>query len=112
MPIRAVAKNFEWPSKSIFLDFSQQTGAFPGSTHGYAVVQGVDGAPLAVPVQACGVTVQTQPFYGYPQAGQTNIGGPVPFQAVANQPTGFPPQYTEKSQHVPPPEQIWMGKLL
>ena len=88
--------------------------AFPGSTPGYAITQGVDGVPVAVPLQVSGVTVQTQPFYGYPQAGQTGIGGPVPFQAFGNQPhhvvatssgSDFPPQYTEKSQQVPLPEQ-------
>ena len=60
--------------------------AFPGVPPGYAVVQGVGGVPVAIPVQAPGVTVHSQPFYGYPQAGQTTIGGPVPFQAVGNQP--------------------------
>ena len=88
---------------------------FPGSTLGYAVAQGVDGVPVGIPVQASGVTVQTQPFYGYPQAGQTNIGDPVPLQAVGNQPhhavatspsSDFPPQYAEKSQQVPLPEQV------
>ena len=102
MLTRTVAKNFEGRLKSVFLDFSQQTGAFPGSTPGYAVAQGVDGVPVAIPLQASGVTVQTQPFYGYPQAGQTNIGDPVHFQAVANHPHhvvatssggGVPPQY-------------------
>ena len=76
---------------------------------------GVDGVPVAVPVQASGVTVQTQPFYGYPQVGQTNIGGPVPFQVGGNQPLhvvasssgrDFPPQCTEKSQLIPLQEQI------
>ena len=109
--VRTVAKNLERHLKSIFLDFQQQTGPLPGSTAGYAVAQGVGGGSVAIPMQASGVTVQTQPFYGYPQAGQTSIGGPVPFQAVASQPQhvvatssggGFPPQYTEKSL----PEQI------
>ncbi|KAK2548968.1 hypothetical protein P5673_030716 [Acropora cervicornis] len=63
-----------------------QTGPFPGSTPGYAVAQVVGGGPVAIPLQASGVTGQTQPFYGYPQAGQATIGGPVPFQAVGNQP--------------------------
>ena len=76
---------------------------------------GVDGVPVAIPVQASGVTVQTQPFYGYPQAGQTNIGGPVPFQAVGNQPhqvvatssgEDFPPDCSETSQLIPLQEQI------
>ena len=60
--------------------------AFPGSTPGNAVSQGGDGVPVVIPLQAPGVTVQTQPFYSYPQAGQTTIGDPVPFQAVGNQP--------------------------
>ncbi|XP_067047532.1 uncharacterized protein [Acropora muricata] len=94
---------------------SQQTGPFPGSTPGYAVAQDVSGGPVAIPMQAPGVTGQTQPFYGYPQTGQTTIGGPVPFQAVGNQPQlvvvplpggGFPPQYTEHSQKVPLQEPI------
>ena len=64
------------------------------------------GGSVVIPMQASGVTVQTQPFNGYPQAGQTSTGGPVPFQAVASQPQhvvatssggDFPPQYTEKS---------------
>ena len=88
--------------------------AFPGSNPGYAVSQGGDGFPVAVPLQAPGVTVQTQSFYGNPQAGQTNFVDPVPFQAVGNQPHpvvasspcgDFPPQYTGKSsklgQYVP-----------
>ncbi|XP_074607308.1 uncharacterized protein LOC141860177 isoform X1 [Acropora palmata] len=84
----------------------QQTAALPGSTAGYPVAQAVGGGSVAVPMQASGVTFQTQAFYGYPQAGQTSIGGPVPFQAVASQPQhvvatssggDFPPQYTEKS---------------
>ncbi|KAK2548966.1 hypothetical protein P5673_030714 [Acropora cervicornis] len=82
----------------------QQTGALPGSTAGYPVAQAVGGGSVAVPMQASGVTFQAQAFYGYPQAGQTSIGGPVPFQAVASQPQhvvatssggDFPPQYTE-----------------
>ena len=109
MPTRTVytvAKNLERHLKSIFLDFQQQTGALPGTTAGYPVAQGVGGGSVAVPMQASGVTFQTQAFYGYPQAGQTSIGGPVPFQAVASQPQhvvatssggDFPPQYTEKS---------------
>ena len=110
-----IAKNLERHLKSIFLDFWQQTGPFPGSTPGYAVAQGVGGGPVAIPMQAPGVTGQTQPFYGYPQAGQATIGGPVPFQAVGNQPQlvvvpfpggGFPPQYTEHSQQVPQKEPI------
>ena len=76
--------------------------AFHSSTPGYAVAQGVDGVAVAVPLQASGVQGQTQPFYGYPQAGQTNIGGPVPLQAFGNQ----SPQYTEKSHQVPLQEQI------
>ena len=86
--------------------------AFPGSIPGYAVVQGVDGVPVAVPLGAPGVTVQTQPFYGYPQSGQTTIGGSVPLQAVSNQAhlVAAPPQHTEKApkpgQYVPLEEQI------
>ena len=79
--------------------------AFPGSTTGIAVSQGVGGGPVAIPLQASGVTFQTQPFDGYPQHGQTTIGGPVAFQAVGNQPHrvvatspgDFPQQHTEKS---------------
>ena len=59
--------------------------AFPGSTPGNTVSQGVDGVPVAVPLQAFGVTVQTQPFYDYAQAEQTTIGGSVSFQAVGNE---------------------------
>ena len=107
MPRRTVhSKEFGKTPKSIFLDFQQQIGSFPGSMPGYVVAQGVGGGPVAIPMQASGVTGHTQSFYGYPQAGQTSIGGPVPFQAVASQPQhvvatssggGFPPQYTEKS---------------
>ena len=73
--------------------------AFPGSTPGYAVTQGVGGVHVAVPLQTSGVTVQTQPSYDYAQAGQTT-GVPVPLQAVGNQPhpvvATLPPQQTEK----------------
>ena len=74
------------------------------------MAQGVDGVPVVIPLQGPGVTFQTQPFYGYPPAGQAAIGGPVHFQAVGNQPQfvvmpaaggGFPPQYTEVSPQVP-----------
>ena len=100
------SKEFGKCLKFIFLDFQQQTGALPGTTAAYPVAQGVGGGSVAVPMQASGVTFQTQAFYGYPQAGQTSIGGPVPFQAGASQPQhvvatssggDFPPQYTEKS---------------
>ena len=79
--------------------------AFAGSTPGYTVAQGVDGVTVAVPLQASGITGQMQPFYGYPQAGQTTIGVPVPLQAVNNQPQlvvaaspagDSPPQDTEE----------------
>ena len=75
----------------------------------------MDGVPVVVPMQGPGVTIQTQPFYGYPSAGQTTIGGPVHFQAVGNQPQlvvvpspggNIPPQYTERSQQVPLEEPI------
>ncbi|XP_074607296.1 uncharacterized protein LOC141860170 isoform X1 [Acropora palmata] len=66
-------------------DSEQQPVAFPGVPPGYAVAQGVGGVPVAIPMQAPGITVHTQPFYGYPQAIQTTIGGPVPFQAAGNQ---------------------------
>ena len=101
---RTVAKNLEGHLKSSFLDFWQQTEG------GNAVAQGVDGVPVVIPLQGPGVTFQTQPFYGYPPAGQAAIGGPVHFQAVGNQPQfvvmpaaggGFPPQYTEVSPQVP-----------
>ncbi|XP_015757497.1 PREDICTED: uncharacterized protein LOC107336923 [Acropora digitifera] len=77
---------------------------------GNAVAQGVDGVPVVVPLQGPGVTIQTQPFYGYPPAGQTTIGGPVHFQAVGKQPQlvvvpspggDIPPQYTEVAPQVP-----------
>jgi len=77
--------------------------------------QVVDGVPVVVPMQGPGVTIQTQPFYGYPSAVQTTIGGPVHFQAVGNQPQlvvvpspggNIPPQYTERSQQVPLEEPI------
>ena len=86
--------------------------AFHGSIPGYAVAQGVDGVPVAIPLQAPGVTVQTQPFYARPQAGQTTVGGAVPVQAVSNQPhlVVAPPQDTKESQkpgqYVPLEEQI------
>ena len=73
------------------------------------------GVPVVVPLQGPGVTIQTQPFYGYPPAGQTTIGGPVHFQAVGNQPQlvvvpspggDIPPQFTERSQQVPLEEPI------
>ena len=75
------------------------------------------GVPVVVPLQEPGVTIQTQPFYGHPPAGQTTIGGPVHFQAVGNQPQlevvpspggDIPPQYTERSQQVPLKESILM----
>ncbi|XP_067047526.1 membrane-spanning 4-domains subfamily A member 4A-like isoform X2 [Acropora muricata] len=75
---------------------------------GNAVAQGVDGVPVVIPLQGPGVTFQTQPFYGYPPAGQA--AGPMHFQAVGNQPQfvvmpaaggGFPPQYTEVAPQVP-----------
>ncbi|XP_044181687.1 uncharacterized protein LOC114969462 [Acropora millepora] len=77
--------------------------------------QVVDGVPVVVPLQGPGVTIQTQPFYGYPQAGKTTIGGPVHFQAIGKQPQlvvvpspggDIPPQYTERSQQVPLEEPI------
>ncbi|XP_015757486.1 PREDICTED: uncharacterized protein LOC107336918 isoform X2 [Acropora digitifera] len=80
-----------------------------------ALSQVVDGVPVVVPLQGPGVTIQTQPFYGYPPAGQTTIGGPVHFQAVGKQPQlvvvpspggDIPPQYTERSQQVPQEEPI------
>ena len=54
--------------------------AFTSSIPGNAVTHGVD-----FPLQAYGVTVQAQPYYGYTQAGQIT-GGPVPFQPAGNQP--------------------------
>ncbi|XP_067047512.1 uncharacterized protein [Acropora muricata] len=80
-----------------------------------ALSQVVDGVPVVVPLQGPGVTIQTQPFYGYPPAGQTTIGGPVHFQAIGKQPQlvvvpspggDIPPQYTERSQQVPLEEPI------
>ena len=104
--------------KSIFLDFLQQIVILTSGAPGYAMAQGEGGVPVAVPLPASGVTVQTQSSYGYALAGQTT-GVPVPFQAVGNQPHpvgasssggGFPPQDTEKSpnlgQYVPLEEQI------
>ena len=79
------------------------------------MAEGVDGGPVVIPMQAFGVTGQTQPFYGYPQTGQATIGGPVPFQAVGNHSQlvvvplpggGFAPQYTEHRQQVPQQEPI------
>ena len=85
---------------------------------GYAVAQSEDGVPVAVPLPASGVTIQTQSSYGYALAGETT-GDPVPLQAVGSQPRpvganspggGFPPPDTEKSpnlgQYVPLEEQI------
>ncbi|XP_029205612.2 uncharacterized protein LOC122947072 isoform X2 [Acropora millepora] len=91
---------------------SQQTVTFPGNIPGYVVAQGVGGGPVAIPMQAPGVTGQTQPFYSYPQAVQTTVGGTVPLQAVSDQPhlVLAPPQHTEKApkpgQYVPLEEQI------
>ena len=85
--------------------------AFPGSIPGYAMAQGV-GGPVAIPMQAPGVTGQTQPFYSYPQAVQTTVGGTVPLQAVSNQPhlVVALPQDTKESEKpgrcVPLEEQI------
>ena len=101
---------------SIFLKFLQQTVVLTSGAPGYA--QGEGGVPVAVPLPASGVTIQTQSSYGYALAGQTT-GVPVPFQAVGGHPHpvgaissggGFPPQDTEKSpnpgQYAPPEERI------
>ena len=103
---------------SIFLDFLQQTVVLTSGAPGYAMTQGEGGAPVAVPLPASGVTIQTQSSYGYALAGQTN-GVPVPFQAVGGHPHcvgaissggGFTPQDTENSpnlgQYAPPEEKI------
>ena len=72
------------------------------------MTQGVGGGPVAVALQAPGVTAQTQSSFGYALAGQT-AGVSVPFQTVGNQPhpmvasspgRGFPPQCTEKSPNL------------
>ncbi|XP_015749260.1 PREDICTED: uncharacterized protein LOC107329042 isoform X2 [Acropora digitifera] len=77
---------------------SQQVVAFPGSIPGHAVVEGVDGVTVAVPLQASGVAVQTQSSNGSALPGQT-AGVPASYPVVgATSPGGgFPPQYTEKS---------------
>ena len=59
--------------------------AFLSSTPGYVVAQGADGGPVAIPLQAFGVTGQTQFSNGSALAGQTTCV-PVPFKAVGNQP--------------------------
>ena len=79
---------------------------FPGSIPGHAVVEGVDGVTVAVPLQASGVAVQTQSSNGSALPGQST-GDPVSFQVVGNHTHpvvgatspggGSLPLYTEKS---------------
>ncbi|XP_067047513.1 uncharacterized protein [Acropora muricata] len=87
-------------------DSQQQVVAFPGSIPGHAVVEGVDGVTVAVPLQASGVAVQTQSSNGSALPGQST-GDPVSFQVVGNHTHpvvgatspggGSLPVYTEKS---------------